>query len=157
GINNITIDLMYDLPGQNLEQWQKTLNAATKLPITHLSLYNLTFEPHTVFYKFRETLQSKVPHPETSKEMYVNAINALEKCGLKQYEISAFAKSGYKSRHNSGYWKGHPFLGFGPSAFSYWDQKRFRNVANLSHYNRALNQNKDPVDFEELLSPDAQI
>lgn len=151
GIGNISIDLMYDLPGQTVASWERTLEQVEKLPIRHLSLYNLTFEPQTVFFKRKKELVPLLPHPEQSLEMLQMAVALLEKIGLKRYEISAFAKSGFASRHNSGYWLARPFLGFGPSAFSYWEKKRFRNVANLSKYHRALTENLSPVDFEEQL------
>ncbi len=155
GFSNISIDLMYDLPGQNLESWKRTVERATSLPITHLSLYNLTIEPHTVFFKYRETLSKQLPDDEVSKTMYELACEEFEKVDLKQYEISAFAKDGLIARHNSGYWTGRPFLGLGPSAFSYWEGARFRNIANLSKYLRQLQEGSSPVDFSEELSQEA--
>jgi len=155
GFTNISIDLMYDLPNQTLESWTHTVERATQLPISHLSLYNLTIEPHTVFFKYRDTLSKQLPGEEISQAMYETACMHLESVGLHQYEISAFAKSGYSARHNSGYWTGRPFLGLGPSAFSYWEGARFRNVANLSKYFRALYQKKSPVDFHEKLPHEA--
>lgn len=156
GISNISIDLMYDLPHQTLGMWEKTLVESTKLPITHLSLYNLTIEPHTAFHKYRKRLEPFLPPEETSAQMYVMAKEVLEESGLKQYEISAFAREGKFSIHNTGYWMARPFLGLGPSAFSYWEGKRFRNVANLSKYLRALKSDESPVDFDEELSPEAR-
>ena len=155
GFENISIDLMYDLPNQNLSQWEETLQRASRLPIQHLSLYNLTIEPGTVFFKYRETLAQEVPNEELSLAMYERAQTILNEAGLTQYEISAFAKPGFYSRHNTGYWLGRPFLGLGPSAFSFWEQKRFRNVAHLNRYTEALAQGQLPVDFEEQLSPNA--
>jgi oxygen-independent coproporphyrinogen-3 oxidase len=156
GIDNITIDLMYDLPQQNLKTWENTLQQVQKLPITHLSLYNLTFEPHTVFYKYRERLQQQTPNATESLQMYEMAIETFQYYGLKQYEISAFAKPGKHSRHNTGYWLGRPFLGLGPSAFSDWEGARYRNIANLSRYVKALKENITPVDFYEKLEPEAR-
>lgn len=155
GIGNISIDLMYDLPLQTIGAWENTLQQACELPITHLSLYNLTIEPHTVFFKYRESIQKQLPEEDVSLEMYKMAIKRLAGCGLQQYEISAFAKNDAYSRHNVGYWTARPFLGFGPSAFSYWQGKRFRNVANLNRYCQALDIEESPVDFEEQLDPDA--
>ncbi len=155
GFSNISIDLMYDLPGQNFESWKRTVERATSLPITHLSLYNLTIEPHTVFFKYREALSKQLPDDEISKTMYELACEKFEKVGLKQYEISAFAKDGLIARHNTGYWTGRPFLGLGPSAFSYWEGSRFRNIANLSKYLRQLQEGTSPVDFSEELSQEA--
>lgn len=156
GIDNISIDLMYDLPGQNLGQWERTLVEAGKLPIRHLSLYNLTIEPHTVFFKKEAQLRALMPDEEASLAMYREAIAYLESVGLRQYEISAFAQEGYASRHNSGYWTGREFLGFGPSAFSYWEGARFRNVAHLNKYCRGLDEGHFPVDFTETLEPEAR-
>lgn len=147
GIENISIDLMYDLPGQTLLSWERSLKRACELPITHLSLYNLTLEPHTAFFKRRATIQAQMPDSEVSLKMLQRAISTLETHGLSRYEISAFAKPGCYSKHNTGYWLGRPFLGFGPSAFSFWEGKRFRNVANLNRYHKADN----PSDFEEEL------
>lgn len=156
GVDNITIDLMYDLPGQSLEQWRTTLSHVSDLPITHLSLYNLTIEPHTVFYKYRQKLMPLIPTPEASKTMYCDAVERLDEMGLKQYEISAFARNNKTSRHNVGYWTGRPFLGLGPSAFSYWDQKRFRNICNFNKWADSCARGENPADFEELLLPDAR-
>lgn len=151
GINNISIDLMYDIPGQTLLSWERTLDQIPKLPITHLSLYNLTIEPHTVFFKYQEVLRKDLPDAESSAEMYQMALNRLNHAEILQYEISAFAKNNLYSRHNVGYWTGREFLGFGPSAFSFWQGKRFRNIANLSRYLKLLQEGKSPIDFEEKL------
>jgi len=155
GLANISIDLMYDLPDQTESSWQYTLNEATALPISHLSLYNLTIEPHTSFYKRRGELC--LPKPEASLRMLDAAIQAIEKMGLKRYEISAFVKKGMESRHNLGYWTGRPFLGFGPSAFSDWEGERFRNAANLQRYVRSLRKGESPVDFSEKLPYPANL
>lgn len=157
GIKNISVDLIYDLPNQTLQSWESSLEGVSKLPISHLSLYNLTIEPHTVFFKYREELEQKLPSHDVSLQMYELAIQMLPISGLEQYEISAFAKNGAYSRHNVGYWIGRPFIGLGPSAFSYWKGKRFRNVANLNRYCRALEQGESPIDFEEKLTPDASL
>ena len=151
GIHNLSIDLMYDLPNQTLSSWEKTLSCLEHLPLTHLSLYNLTIEPETLFYKNKKSLTPLLPTPEVSLNMLQMAIQHLKNKGFERYEISAFCKNDLYSRHNTGYWIGRPFLGFGPSAFSYWDQKRFRNIAHLSRYAGFLNQGKSPVDFEEKL------
>lgn len=149
---NVSLDLMYDLPGQTEASWQATLNRLSLLPFHHLSLYNLTIEPHTPFYK-RQLIQ---PHADTSLRFLNNALAAFKKLELHRYEISAFARNHMQSRHNLGYWTGRPFLGFGPSAFSYWNGERFRNIANLLRYHRSLKQGTSPIDFRERLSPEAQ-
>ncbi len=157
GIDNITIDLMYELPHQTLETWKETVEQAVALPITHLSLYNLTIEPHTVFHKKKEKLLPHLPDEETATAMLEYACNRFEEVGLHRYEISAFAKKGQVSVHNTGYWTGREFLGLGPSAFSYWGGKRFQNSCSLSKYIRALDEERLPVDFEEKLPPLASL
>lgn len=155
GIQNISIDLMYEVPGQTMAMWEETLQIATDLPITHLSLYNLTIEPETPFHRRRHALQLIVPPEEVSRAMYERARSRLSDAGLLQYEISAFARDNKRSIHNSGYWLGRPFLGLGPSAFSYWLGSRFRNCAHLNKYCEALNEGQSPVDFHETLSTQA--
>jgi oxygen-independent coproporphyrinogen-3 oxidase len=150
-IFNISIDLMFEIPSQTLQGWERSLQTLARLPLTHLSLYNLTFEPHTVFFKQRQQLLPKLPSEETALQMLHAATQALESIGLHRYEISAFAKPSLHSRHNTGYWTGRPFLGFGPSAFSYWDKTRFANVSNFNKYLSNLHENRFPVDFEERL------
>lgn len=157
GFDNISVDLMYDLPQQTLTHWDNTLHEIRQLPISHLSLYNLTIEPHTLFFKNRNILSKQLPDEETSLKMYERAVELLEDACLRQYEISAFAKEGFEAQHNRGYWTGRPFLGFGPSAFSYWEGKRFRNVAHLKKYSEALVNGQSPIDFEEELIPTARI
>jgi len=152
---NISIDLMYDLPDQTEASWDYTLDEVAKLPITHLSLYNLTFEPHTSFYKRRHLLHP--PDQTISLRLLQKAVHRLESLGLKRYEISAFAKESYFSHHNTGYWTARPFLGFGPSAFSFWEGERFRNIANLQRYARSLKEGSSSVDFREKLSYPANV
>lgn len=157
GFKNITVDLMYEIPGQTLPIWQATLGSLQNLPITHLSLYNLTFEPGALFYKQQKQLSPLLPSPQECLEMLNAACNSLPTLGLQRYEISAFAKPGFESRHNTGYWTGRPFLGLGPSAFSFWEGRRFRNVCHLKKWHTLLSQNLLPRDFDEKLSPLASL
>ncbi len=153
GIENLSIDLMYDLPGQTAGSWRATLKQAVALPINHLSLYNLTIEPHTVFYKKRKQLAPSLPTETASTAMLQEAIDILEGAGLSRYEISAF---GRKALHNTGYWTGRPFIGMGPSAFSYWEGRRFQNQPHLHKWADALARAETPISFEERLDPAAQ-
>ena len=148
---------MYELPQQTLTSWKNTLSQLEALPITHLSLYNLTIEPQTVFYKKRSELTPMLPSSEESLQMLNLAVDSLDKIGLKRYEISAFAKDGFIARHNTGYWLGRPFLGFGPSAFSFFDGKRYRNFCDLKKYSTALSLGSSPIDFTEQLTPLASL
>jgi len=155
GIENLSIDLMYDLPEQTFAIFEKTLQQAIALPITHISLYNLTVEPNTAFYRKKRELQKKMPKDEESFLMLDKAISLFTLHHFNRYEISAFAKKGYHSRHNSGYWLGRSFLGYGPSAFSYFEGSRFSNVSDLIEYEKRLNNGKSPCDFSETLEPNA--
>ncbi len=157
GIENITLDLMYDLPLQDLSIWQDTLNKVVALPIKHVSLYNLTVEPHTVFFKHQQQILKEVPDEDTSLRMYESAVETLQAHGFLQYEISAFSQPGWPSRHNCGYWTGRAFIGMGPSAFSYMEGRRFRNIANLNRYCSKFDAGESPVDFEEKLEPLAAL
>jgi oxygen-independent coproporphyrinogen-3 oxidase len=121
GFSNISIDLMYDLPGLTLDTWKQTLKEACSLPIQHLSLYNLILEPKTPWFRRKTEIEALMPDEEISMQMYLAAHEITESHGFHQYEISAFAKNGFSSLHNIGYWNGREFLGFGPSAFSFFN------------------------------------
>lgn len=157
GFTNISIDLMYDLPGQSESSWRATLDHLLDLPFTHCSLYNLTIEPHTLFFQKKEALQKSMPDSEQSLRLLQMAVERLESLGCQRYEISAFAKNGLISRHNSGYWTGRPFLGYGPSAFSYWEGSRFKNRANLHRYAQALATGQSITEFTEKLPYPADV
>ena len=148
---NISLDLLYDIPHQDKNSFLKDLQTIKDLPITHLSLYNLTFEENTPFFKKKETFKQSLPSEKVSLSLLNLAIEELNKMKLNRYEISAFSKAGYESIHNTGYWKGREFLGFGPSAFSYFNKKRFRNVCNVETYYQNLSDNKEIIDYEEML------
>lgn len=151
GFDNISIDLMYDVPQQTLTSWQITLDTIAQLPITHLSLYNLTIEPNTPFFRKKKALVPTLPPPEQSLQMLQTALTTFASQGFHRYELSAFCKNGLFSKHNIGYWLGRPFLGLGPSAFSFWNGSRRRNICNLQHYVKQLEQGLSPIDFSETL------
>lgn len=157
GFTNISIDLMYDLPHQNESSWKTTLDRLSNLPITHCSLYNLTIEPNTLFFQKKETLRKSMPDPDQSLRLLQMGVERFESLGYHRYEISAFAKNGMISRHNSGYWTGRPFLGYGPSAFSYWEGSRFKNIAHLHRYAQALAADQNIIEFTEKLPYPADV
>lgn len=152
GFNNISIDIMYEIPKQTWESWEKTVNRALYLPITHISLYNLTFEKGTPFYKKYDHLKTYLPSQEEGAKMLQYAVSTWEAAGMKRYEISAFARQEkYRSQHNLGYWTGRLFLGLGPSAFGYINGERMQNMFPLKRYAEALVQGKEAVHFREKL------
>ena len=157
GIDRLSIDLMYELPHQTRKSWEATLAKTRALPITHISLYNLSFEPKTAFYRRYKTLKPHLPSEETSAQFFKQSRAVFADFGFEHYEISAFAKKGDRSVHNIGYWCARPFFGFGPSAFSYVEGKRWRNAPSLPRYLEKIAQKKLPVDFEETLPYPANL
>jgi len=141
GITNISIDLIYGLPGQSLEQWEHDLDIAFSLGIQHLSAYALSYEPGTVLTRWRDEGRFTEVPEELSVTMYERLCQRAHEAGFEHYEISNFALPGYHSRHNSSYWTGAPYLGFGPGAHGY-DGLRTRraNKPSLDEYLRCCGQ-----------------
>lgn len=135
GIHNISIDLIYGLPGQTLEQWERDLDTAFSLGIQHLSAYALSYEEGTLLTRWRDEGRIREASDELSVAMYNRLCQRAREAGFEHYEISNFALPGYRSRHNSSYWTGEPYLGFGPGAHSYdGDRTRRANLPNLDDY-----------------------
>lgn len=136
-IHNISIDLIYGLPGQTLEAWSDTLSRAIDLGVPHLSAYALTLEPGTRLAALVESRQVRLPDEEEVLRMADLLRQRLADADLKQYEISNFARPGFESRHNSAYWTGAPYLGLGPAAHSYdGAARRTWNAPDLAAYLR---------------------
>ncbi|MDO9391035.1 MAG: radical SAM family heme chaperone HemW [bacterium] len=156
GFANINLDLIYALPGQSLNDWKKDLAKALSLDPRHLSLYSLTYEENTEFR--RQKAEGKIiPCGEdTEADMYLEAVDRLDRAGLKRYEISNFAQKGYCSQHNINYWRAGDYLGFGAGAHSHRGDKRWSNVKNIERYVRSVNGGKSPADFRETISPEQQ-
>ena len=130
GIGNISLDLMYSLPGQTVQDWKKTLEEAVKTGVPHLSVYSLTVEEGSLFYR-----QGKTPSdPDTETAMYDTAITYLEENGYRQYEVSNFAKDGRESLHNKIYWHYEDFIGVGPGASGKENGVRYTNNVSLNDY-----------------------
>lgn len=153
GIKNISIDLMYDRPHQTLKDWEYELGLLKDLPITHLSLYNMTIEEGSAYKRHEVKIKRQMPDTELSLQLHQTALDKLQDLGFERYEISAFCKQAQRSCHNLGYWQGRDFLGLGPSAFSYFEKKRFKNVSNFKLYTQAISKGQLAYDFEEKLSP----
>jgi oxygen-independent coproporphyrinogen-3 oxidase len=129
GFDNISIDLMYGLPGQTPEIWKETLRQAIALNVQHISAYHLIYEENTPLFTLLEQKKITPIDEELSVQLFEILIDTLTAAGFEHYEISNFAKSGYRSRHNSAYWTGAHYLGIGASAHSYngisrqWNKK----------------------------------
>ncbi|MGQ9789390.1 MAG: radical SAM family heme chaperone HemW [Armatimonadota bacterium] len=157
GFENINIDLMFALPNQTLRQWQKTLRVAISLQPEHISCYALTVEPGTLFFKMYQQGKLNLPDEETDLRMYQYTIRALTRAGYEHYEISNFAKLGYRCRHNMVYWRNEEYLGFGPGAVSYRRGMRWRTISNPRRYVQAVRSSASLVEEEERLDADASL
>lgn len=155
GITNLTVDLMYALPGMTMEQWRQNLETVKRLGVQHVSCYNLTLEERTALAHMVTQKQIELPDDEIAAEQF-KALRAWSKAnGFLHYEISNLAKPGFESKHNSNYWKGKPYIGFGPSAHSFDGKNRRWNKANTPLYIKALVE-ENTVPFEEEMLDDAQ-
>jgi oxygen-independent coproporphyrinogen-3 oxidase len=150
--DNITIDLIYGTPTLTDEKWKMNVQKAIELNVPHLSCYALTVEPKTALDKM--ILQGKKENVDTEKQArhFELLMQWLNEAGYEHYEISNFAKHGKRSKHNSSYWQGKPYLGLGPSAHSYNGTTRQWNVSNNALYLKSIEQNVIPFEVEELTS-----
>ena len=132
GFRNLSLDLMYGLPGQTLRAWEQTLENVLKLNPEHMSCYGLKVEEGTPLYEYKDFCN--LPDDDTQADMYLSAVDILKSRGFRQYEISNFARKGMTSRHNMKYWTGGEYLGFGPDASSDFSGKRFSIIRDLQGY-----------------------
>ena len=151
GFQNISIDLMYGIPGQTIHSWMETLRRAVDLAPEHISLYSLTVEEGTPFHRMSEQGALHLPGDDIETDMYEAAIQTLTEHGYEQYEISSFAKPGFRCRHNITYWRNEPYFGFGAGAASYLDGVRASNTASVDNYIKRVQQDESPVDVSEAL------
>jgi len=156
GFNNLTIDLIYGTPGLTDSRWQENVQKALALGVPHLSCYALTVEPGTALQKMIAQHKKEAVEEEKQARHFTLLMQWLQQAGYEHYEISNFAQPGFRSRHNTSYWQGKPYLGLGPSAHSFNSGARQWNIANNSLYIQSLQ--KDNVPFEaEQLSPTQQL
>ncbi len=152
--NNITIDLIYGIPNMSVEKWNENLQTAFKFGVNHISSYALTVEPKTALDSFIK----KGTYPPIDEELALKHFNHLitetKKQGFVHYEISNFGKPNYYSKHNTSYWQGKPYLGIGPSAHSFNQNKRSWNVSNNTRYIKSIEQNELPSTVEILSEKD---
>ena len=147
---NISLDLIYGLPGQDLASWQQTVEQVLALEPEHLSCYGLKVEDHTPLAQ-RVEHGLVLPDDDHQADFYLWAVDRLAEAGYKQYEISNFAKSGFQSRHNLKYWMGNPYIGFGPGAHSDFGGRRYSFVRNLEHYIDGVLNGGTIVDQSDLI------
>ena len=149
GFHNVSVDLMYGLPGQTLQNWLDTLDNVLRLNPEHISCYGLKVEEGTPFYDYKDYLN--LPDDDVQADMYTAATETLRDRGFRQYEISNFARKGMFSRHNMKYWTGGEYLGFGPSASSDFAGKRFTLIRDLPEYIRGIREGGEVMeDIQEI-------
>ena len=143
GFENITIDLMFALPVQTIESLNYSIDKALELGVQHISAYSLMFEPDSKITKLMELNRLDPLDEDVAADMFYLLAKRLTEVGYEQYEISNYAKVGFESRHNSGYWHGMRYLGLGPSAHSFDGEKRWSNVGHTIKYNALLHETRD--------------
>ncbi|MCF6137983.1 radical SAM family heme chaperone HemW [Pseudalkalibacillus berkeleyi] len=144
GFENISIDLMFGLPGQTLEMFKQSVQHALQLQVPHISAYSLQVEKQTVFYIKDKKGQLSLPGEDHESEMFEYLIDTLKSNGFSQYEISNFGKKGYESRHNLVYWKNEEYYGIGAGAHGYINNQRYENNKPLPHYIKKVNEGDLP-------------
>ena len=155
--DNISIDLIYALPGQTLESFRDTLTKALAFDLPHYSMYSLILENKTMFMNWVRQGRLELPTQEAETQMFEEAIIAMAQSGHHQYEISNFAKKGKESMHNLVYWDNEHYFGFGAGASGYLDQKRYKNYGPIQHYMKPLKEQRLPIFETEEISRANQI
>lgn len=150
GFENLTIDLMYGLPGLTENEWKNHIQTVIDWGVPHISSYCLTVESNTALHKWVENETIQVADEEQQSRHFEILLETLEKNGIQQYEISNFSRPGFESKHNSNYWKGAWYLGVGPSAHSFNGTTRSWNVANNQKYMNTLDAGENYFEIEEL-------
>ncbi|KIX90176.1 coproporphyrinogen III oxidase [Staphylococcus microti] len=157
GIPSISLDLMYQLPGQTMDQFEESLNEALSLEVDHISSYGLILEKQTQFYNLYQKGKLSEPNEDLGAEMYHFMIDKLAQHDLQQYEISNFAKEGHASEHNKVYWKNESYYGFGAGASGYVNGVRYSNINPVNHYIDEVKKGNAPIRTEEKVSLKEQI
>ena len=152
--DNISIDLIYGIPGMTNEKWNQNIEKALSFGIQHISSYALTVEPKTALNKLIQTGKIAAPNDDVAQEHFAILVETLEYNGFIHYELSNFAKENYLSKNNSAYWLGKKYIGIGPSAHSYDGFSRSWNVANNSIYLKSIQEDKLPNENEILSATD---
>jgi len=152
--DNISLDLIYGIPGMTNKRWQQNIETALSFGIPHISSYALTVEPKTALNKLIQTGKVAAPKDEVAQEHFMILVETLEANGFLHYELSNFGKENYFSRNNSAYWLGKKYLGIGPSAHSYDGVSRSWNIANNALYLKAIQYGELPREVELLSQED---
>lgn len=152
GFENISIDLIFNLPGQTKEKWRENLSQAFKLPIKHISAYSLILERGTILNKMVLDKKVVLQDDDYDADLYEITLDMMEKNNFIQYEVSNFAKEGFECLHNNAYWHYHDYLSFGTAAHSFVNRKRWWNLSSLKMYITSIEEKGNAVAGSELIN-----
>jgi oxygen-independent coproporphyrinogen III oxidase len=157
GFDNISLDLIFNLPGQTKQKWSENLEQAIKLPVKHISAYSLILERGTILNKMVLDKKVVLQDDDYDADLYEFTMDFFEGHSFKQYEVSNFCFQGYECRHNNAYWNYRDYLSFGTSAHSFIDKKRWWNFSSLKRYIDEIDKNKNAVAGFELIDNIQQL
>jgi len=149
GFENISVDLMYGLPGQTMGEWEEDIEGVIRMNPEHISAYCLQWEEGTVLMEQYKRGEVRMTDEEVEMQMFDRLMERLEEAGYEHYEVSNFARPGYQSQHNSGYWNGTPYVGIGAAAHSYDGMIRSSNPSDLERYIRGAEREKERLTDED--------
>jgi len=150
GFKNLSVDMIFGLPSQNKEKWAQTIQHIAGLKAEHISCYSLKIEEGTELFMYKDS--PYLPSEDTQADMYLYAVDMLDRFGYKQYEISNFARRGYESKHNMKYWLGEEYIGFGPGAHSYVGQCRYSFTEDVEKYAEQIELGQKILEHDEQMS-----
>ena len=156
-IVNVSVDLMYGLPGQTMDVLKWSVGSSMDLAVNHISVYGLTVEDGTPFAREKENGTLDLPSDEAEEEMYDYLAETLPKFGFRRYEISNYARHDFICRHNLGYWQDRPYFGFGAAAHSYHAGRRTANTKDVGAYIKAVNHGESPAHTEETVTREKHV
>lgn len=151
GIENVSLDLIFGIPGQSIHSWENNLTILGHLNPEHISVYNLIYEPETKMEKMLKTGKFSAIDEKIEEDLFFLTSEKLSSFEYFQYEVSNYSKIGFQSKHNSKYWKHIPYYGFGPSAHSFFNNIRYWNISNLKEYFRIIKEKILPIYNSEIL------
>ena len=157
GFGNISLDLIYGLPQQDMEILTKSVERALTLPVQHISIYGLQLEEGTAFQRMADMGKLHLPTDELVEVMYDYIVEKLPEAGYQRYEISNYALPGYESKHNLSYWQDVDYLGLGSGAHSYWQGTRYENPIGIDDYISVLEAGRLPATLEEQVDRQAHM
>ncbi len=157
GFNNISLDLIFALPNQNIKSWQYSLDKAIELNTQHLSAYSLIYEEGTVLYNLHKKKKVNKANEENERVLYDFTMEYLREKGFQQYEVSNYSKSGFECRHNLKYWNRNEYIGFGPSAASFIDGQRWVNTKDINEYINRITSGSVTHDLFETIDEQTSI